>query len=42
VAQQYQPQELQGRRYYRPSRHGAEAALRRDTDGEDGEPGSGA
>jgi len=28
VAQQYQPAELEGRRYYRPSSHGAEAALR--------------
>jgi putative ATPase len=28
VAQQYKPAELEGRRYYEPSPHGAEAALR--------------
>jgi putative ATPase len=40
VAQQYQPMELQGRRYYEPSPHGAEAALRQRNDGPDDE-GSG-
>jgi putative ATPase len=29
VAQQYKPSELEGRRYYEPSPHGAEAALQR-------------
>jgi putative ATPase len=29
VAQQYKPEELEGRRYYEPSPHGAEAALQR-------------
>jgi putative ATPase len=37
VDQQYQPSELEGRRYYRPSPHGAEASLRPAAD-EDGEP----
>jgi putative ATPase len=35
VAQQYKPQELEGRRYYVPSPHGAEAAFR--TGADDGE-----
>jgi putative ATPase len=42
VDQQYQPRELEGRRYYRPSRHGAEAAFRKDTDDEQADEGSGA
>src|SRR3954452_16722121 len=35
VAQQYQPAELEGRHYYEPSGHGAEAALRSTEDSED-------
>jgi putative ATPase len=43
VDQQYQPQELEGRRYYRPSPHGAEAAFRQGTGGEgEGDEESGA
>ena len=32
VAQQYKPSELEGRRYYEPGPHGAEARLRREDD----------
>ena len=32
VAQQYKPEELEGRRYYEPSPHGREARLRREDD----------
>jgi putative ATPase len=40
VDQQYQPSELTGRRYYEPSGHGAEAALRRrSADQGPGQPG---
>ena len=44
VAQQYKPQELEGRRYYRPSPHGAEAAFRPagPDDEEDGDESPGA
>jgi putative ATPase len=35
VAQQYKPSELEGRRYYEPSPHGAEAALQPSEDSED-------
>ena len=41
VAQQYKPEELEGRRYYEPSPHGREARLRRHDDG-DGDGGRGA
>jgi putative ATPase len=37
VAQQYKPSELEGRRYYEPSGHGAEARLRPPGDDEGGE-----
>jgi hypothetical protein len=33
---------LEGRRYYRPSRHGAEAAFQKDPDDEQAGEGSGA